>query len=228
LTQDIAVKSEPTVDQLSAAIRSAYVLAVRRFSTRQTGIASQYGAKSIPQWDGGTDAYGRVHKAPVWAKIAAFSFDNGIDPLRLIDVVFAGWNKPVAPYPTFLMTTEALSAYGKIEQIDRDAAAVFKAQTMEFTDRVDFLVDQGTPMAIAVRKVLLNRQHALSALFRYVAALQVGLPEVALVFRDEAIQRYLFNRAAIDKAWGDMIPAILVTEADSTIKAIYASQRSQN
>ena len=199
-------KSE-TTERLASAIRAIYVTAARAHIQRRTGKPSLYGAKPMPQWDGGMTPGGK-RMPSVWKAIAEFCIRNELDPFRLVDVMFRGWNQDAPPYPTTFYNTKALLAYGDPHQAIVDAQRLYQTQAREFTDRYDAMVGKhpGWTPEVVTQMILRGSAFGLSALFRYVAAMELGFKDIAREFYLEALQRYMFDQRAIDASWGNVIP----------------------
>lgn len=199
------------LEDLSKAVREAYIECRRTVETRRTGIPSFY--NSCARWDGKRTRKGdrtQVQK-PVWPKIVRFALQHGLDPVRYVqDMLFLLEAQDICPVPTQLCGPWAertyFSAFPKqhSQQMIDDA---LRAQRVALACKITDL--DGVPgwtFDRIRRYVITDPGISLSALFRYCCAVEANFTDIAKQYREPAIHQYTLHMPQYDAAWGDWIP----------------------
>lgn len=195
---------------LGDSIRAIWV-AERSAHDAKFGIRSDWGARHMPQWDGGETASGRRAK-PVWPKIAAFCLAHGIDPEVLIKLIFDDWGRSVPPPPNVAHGDYALKRYEEYRKKHnsgsaRELVAIgFESQKAQARIAIAFYASWGLPREKVWRLGILGDAQPLSVLFRYCLAKSENFEDLANEFKDKALMQYLSDVESYDVVWGDWIP----------------------
>ena len=182
-------------------VRSIWLAEYRRRSEQRTGQPSRY--TSSPRWDGGKDAMGRNHQG-IWPKVGAFVRKHKIANLPLYVRVQFDQTPGQAPYPTVLYSQQGLERYQKVH--DLPVEEIIKALSIQVVEYRSQLLSwrglyDGDQKKI-LRFVLCNDSFHLSALFRYFAAVEEELFDVAAMWHDLAEEQ--FRRApGYRDVWGE-------------------------
>jgi len=216
--------SEDAREQLAQHCRLLYVANYRRFKEQRTGTPCDYGSRPLPQWDGGSGADGRRHSR-VWPKLAQFCLERGVNPMELIRSNFRAWENagyPTPPTPVQLMTEQALARHQEDapfvrEQLEIDLWRQQSAFTSGVTLRIHF---SGYSRQSAERITIVDRSRSFTPLFRYCAAMAVGIYDLAERYRANALYEYWFDRQAYDEIWGAVIPPALKQAADQLFAGV--------
>lgn len=196
-------------------IRERYIQEVRRLqlaSGRQATFDGRPGSPTMIRYDGGTLASGRRYQA-VWPTIGRFILDHSLDVSTLFESLFTEWltsNKgDQLPHPSLLVGQENLQ---------RAASGNSRAVTMAINSLAGYDADLAREVQLmgwqyrmtptqATRVLLGDRGRTYSPLFRYVAAVEAGLSDLANTFRDGAAVEFIFHTASRRAAYGSRIPA---------------------
>lgn len=159
-----------------------------------------------PAWDGGTDRYGRKHKG-LWPKVAQFVLQHDQDPQKLVQAVFARSVGGDPPLPNMLMSDAALAA----AQWYRDAEETRVKSCIEAykeAARIFILMnsDPGSDDRVVWRRAILDPKQR-NPLVRYVLCLSMGQSDLAMHFRDDALEEYLRHQGPYETHLGKELPS---------------------
>lgn len=173
------------------------------------------------QWDTGRTGVGGKRSPPVWVKIAQFLVDNEIsDYPAFIRRVFEerGPHKP-APQPNHLYGPSALRIWkqsvSERELLIRTKQA-WEQQKKSFAmaaskhGRVFPDADEAECLKAAITRDTV----ALTPLYRYCVAVGEGLPEIAEMYEQDALNQYHLSPTLYDKVWGGWIPEQLRKQSE--------------
>jgi hypothetical protein len=202
-------------------LRSAYVARRRAIQTQQTGRPSTWGETRIPRWDGGLDPNGVRHPC-IWLSIARRCLEDGLDPFVLVALLFEGREVGEMPLPNVMLSPRMLDQYeDRAREMEGELKVALRVQNELMVGEAALLaarekIDRG----VALARVLADTTFDLSGLFRYCHAMQAGDPELSQRFLGPALTQYLFRRAIYDRAWGDLIPRTLKTQAEAILAGL--------
>lgn len=205
------MKQQPA-DPLAIELRFQYVNAYRQRVFLRTGARSDYGARSLPRWDGA-----------FWLQLAAHCREHQLTPAGLIEAVFAEWRENSPPAPSVLKSEYAIQCYNAREiRREADVRRASKIQQQQLAVEVGLVQSTHPELTelAAVRRALTSPRLDLSAFFRYVAATCAGLEDMATQHLDAAAAQYQESRAAYDAVWKELIPAELKAAADAAKEAL--------
>jgi hypothetical protein len=171
-----------------------------------------FGVSYYPRLDGGK-AGGRNY-VPFWPKVAAYCLDNKLDADDLIAATF--YNKTLhAPFANQMTSAATLQKYHHLlsTKIDVMREKLNIQQRMALAEYNRACMVHGFDRKRAWKYTLLSESVSLSPLYRYVGAKLEGLDDVADIWRAGALEQYLYSADAYDKAWGDLIPEDLRSQA---------------
>lgn len=199
-------------------VRSLYFAEARRYEQIRQGAPRSNPARNNPRFDGGLTPSGR-RIAPVWPRIVQYAAVNRIAPAILIRGVFEAWQNAMTsaapPQPTQLITSEALTAARQfLRRAISDEENRFTVQDGLFRrESILAVADYDLTPEQAATRVLCDRHQALTALYRYVRATEIGLAEVVGRYREDAIAQYLalyqvYNAAASTRITQEMRDAL--------------------
>ncbi len=199
----------------AAQIRKLFVACFRNAKLHREGVASDWGARHMPKWDGGdgdTASY-----EPIWPKVARVCLEGQMDPGAFVSSQFdrTGKGSERIPLPNILLGERAVDRYqthqaGAVERLRRALNVQMIAFSEETKSREH---ERNLSTTAAAETVLRDRTFDLSGIFRYCLAVKGKAPVAAEKFFDSAVQEYVFQRRAYDAAWGDLIPDALKTAA---------------
>lgn len=211
------------VDATAAAIRRLYFACWRMEALRREGVESAWGSKRVPMYDGGDTDSGTY--TPIWPRIARLCLAEQAEPAAFVRAQFAGRRGP-PPQPNALLGPDAVARWrASIPRAEDDARTALAVQRRTFVVEAKWrVVASGHAFddAEAGRRVLVDRNVALSGLFRHCMATRAVAPAIAAEFAGPALSQYLFQRDAYDRAWDGWIPGPLRAAAAALVKAINA------
>lgn len=191
-------------------LRTCYVVEYRRFVNRYQGYdPADYGRRSMPVWDGGTDDSGKTHQA-VWPRLAHFALSNRVSPFELTRAVFHGWgNHQSPPTPRQLMSEKSLALVGifranKARAIEVSVIAARSALAAELSAALRSAPPERSRAQVAV-SVIMDRSQA-PVLVKYCAAIACGVAELAWQLRHQAALEYLAYPEEWARALGEYLP----------------------
>lgn len=195
-------------DMFCARIREIYCI----FRRQKPGCET-YGAKPIPQWDGGEASDGRKCQN-IWPKVAHAILSCEADPLDYIGAQFALFPAGRVPQPNQLYGDKAV---GRWRQRSHDAGESIERKITADLRRlksyiVPFVRNLGWTRERAVRKAIQSRDSGISPLTKYCVANHEGLPTTSEL-RDAALSQYVFHLSHYDRVLGQQIPVELKEEA---------------
>jgi len=208
------VSVQETLAELARNVREIWIAEKRQYQQSQSGQPSTW--VPGPQLDGGCSASGRV-TTPVWPKLAKFIFENGLHPVFFIRAQFhqCGGRPPLNPL--MLTNDKAVQRYKHFVASKADIKDLVVARDTQMRaarDAVELNKRFYGPTNIDIyRDVILDNNVDITALFRYVLALQCKQQDLANLWHDAALKQYLYEQDAYDLAWGQMVPAQLKQEA---------------
>jgi len=197
---------EAILARTAALVREAYITHYRMVCQRP-----DYGKYGCGTWDGGEDAYG-VRRPPVWEKIAEFILEHGVDPMQFVRSQFVCGNTRAAPRPNTLYSPEALARYKKYTP-DAEVRARRKLETgaRSVVGQAEMIVetlgwDRRAAMLNALQDTLTVQA---SPLVRFCLAAREGFEDLKQALRRDALMEYVCETDALDRTWGELIPAEL-------------------
>lgn len=177
----------------------------------------KYGEARIPQWDGGADRTGAVHR-PVWPVAADFMLTQGYDPISYIHAMFVNRRGQHDPTPTHIRTPAVEEAYRHyLQHVQEDLTSAWDRACTAVAGRVNMLrasYPDETDARIYATAVS-DSQLDLSPLYRFCASSMLQDPALVAHYHDNALVQYAFQKAEYDRAWAEHIPASLRAEADT-------------
>lgn len=198
--------SEEPADKLADQLRRLYYR-VRREHLLRSGCPEELlPPEGHPAWDGGVDPYGKKYK-PVWPKLAKFVLTNNLDPQKLVQAVFAKTVGGDPPLPNMLMSDAALAAVYWYKDAEKTRvksdieASKEEARTFIFMNAVP-----GGSAEKVWRNAILDPKQR-NPLIRYVLSLSANQPDLALYFRQLALEEYLRHVEPYDEYLGQELPA---------------------
>jgi hypothetical protein len=221
--------SPGSLQNLADLIRSTWIRERRAHEEQLTGKDSRYAQGGyLPRYDGGEDGGGRTHK-PFWPKAAQYSVMHNLNPRRWIrfalETFQAQGRRDTRRFATpntliseslrkkYELYIQELPERFRTELDSQSSTAMLRFRQRARSASLGYTEDQ------ALRSVLLDLSLPLSALFRYSAAEEGGLSDVAERFFESALMQYYFERTLYDDAWAGYIP-------DSLRRAAVAAQQS--
>ena len=205
-----------SLQNLAYLIRTIWIRERRRYEEQLIGKPSRYAhADHLPRYDGGEDGAGRTHK-PFWPKAARYSVTYSLNPRRWVRFALETFqaqgrrDRRRFATPHTLISKSLRQKYEsyiqelperfRTELDSQSSTAMLRFRHRARSTSLGYTKDQ------ALRSVLLDLSLPLSALFRYSAAEEGGLPDVASRFFEPALMQYFFERALYDAAWAGYIP----------------------
>jgi hypothetical protein len=197
---------------VASEVRIAYINAYRNHYLVHKGVATRFGEKLIPRWDGGVGADGRKY-SPIWYPIAQIVIKHQVTPEDLVHAAFSTWSDSEPPWPNRLMAEEVIRQAVTISGAE-DVGLFLENQRVTWAMEVSRLKrHDGMEQEAAARNAIRNRSLELSPVFRYCMATAAGDEETAGLFAEAAFRQYVYRRNAYDQAWGELIPQALRTRA---------------
>jgi hypothetical protein len=210
---------EAMIAVMARMIRRLFVGCYRAGKMAREGVASEWGARHIPHWDGGDTEHG--YRKPVWPRIAALCLDELMEPAVFVQAQFERAGEDL-PYPDHLLRESARLNY---RTHVKEAAA--RLRELLVIERRNFrhearwrALDRGMDPNEAARSALRDTTFDVSPLFRYSTAAGCGDAETAALFYEAALQQYAFQRDVYDAEWRDAIDDRLRAGADAFLAAI--------
>lgn len=191
---------------LSDILRKTWIEEKRLSLTMSTGKPSFY--RPGPALDGGIDAAGKNHK-PVWPKLATFVTKASVNPMLFVRAQFyLNMRPPMSP--NMIMNDVAISRYRDYLSYEKDFQSLKVAKDCQIRaahDAIELNKKIYGPNSIDVyRDIILDPNISISALFRYMLALECGDQKLAKQWFDEAYKQYIYNKQGYDSVWNDLIP----------------------
>lgn len=196
-------------------LRAAWILAVRNHVQRQTGEQCKY--NSNIRWDGGLCRETRRNYQPVWPKLVAAAKSEGLDPIRLVGVLFAAWSNPQSPNsPKLILSTENIARYHKhLRNKEQKAGLTLKTDEAIYRSAV-WSANQTIPDPdAAVRFVLNDLSRKMSPLFRYSVAVMRNMTDVATKWRSLAMDQMAQAPEGYLETWSKIIPQDITAAASA-------------
>ena len=191
---------------LAETVRAIYV-GCRREMTGDL----DYGTRPMPQWDGGTDAFGRI-TAAIWPKVAQRLITLGADPVEYIRAQFWAKRDGRTVTPTYLLGPQAATRWEEYrDKARRDVKSQLLAECTSVQVAFVTLVSAaGWPADEAMTFALQDTIKVQAGpLCRYCLAVAAGLPEAAARHRERAVLQYVFQQRLYDEIWSDFVPESL-------------------
>lgn len=197
-------------------IRALYVTYYQRWAASRVGVPPVW--PTTPRWDGGSYK-GRRYDS-VWQKAAMFLQTQPVNIAGFIEYCVYYFSPRSRPYPTYLCSTRAVSAFNVRRQrladyVESDARRELQAANQALGMRLGEFRDmaaEGHPvpdLSSQYRIVLEDVSTQLCPLFRYCMANSLGLHDLADRCLSSALLQYLPSSRVYDKVWQAVIPEIL-------------------
>lgn len=205
--------NEPLMKQASD-LRAAWILAVRSHVQRQNG-GEPCSYNSNLKWDGGLCRATRRNYKPVWPKLVLQARSEGLDPIRLVTVLFAAWGTGPSPNtPNLMLSPENVARYHRhlrnTENRIRIRLGTDESIYLSAVRSVNFVI--ADPDA-AARFVLNDLGRKLSPLFRYSIATMKNMADVADRWRALAMDQLAQAPESYLEAWSNIIPQDITAAA---------------
>lgn len=196
----------PKLDPDSERLRAAWIHAVRDLASDRTGRASNYTPGAL--WDGGKDAVtGRMFKQAIWPRIVVRARERGLDPLALVAALFSSRSVSATPTPNDLIReTNVARAVRECHKDGDQVAAALRTEEAIYRSALWSAGLVQPDKTAAARFVLNDTGRSLSPLFRYCAAVLVGLPDTAAQWYEAARQQYLRGEPIYRERWAGILP----------------------
>jgi hypothetical protein len=190
----------------AAALREAWIAGVRAHVSRQTGRPCYYNSK--PSFDGGFCRESRRTYKPVWPKLVERARREGLDPIRLVTVLFAAWGTSESPRPTHdLFTAQNIARYtNHVRNMEYRTRLAFNTEQTIYKSAVHAATQTIPDPDEAVRFVLNDASRRITPLFRYSIAVIKNLTDVADRWRDLATHQAAQAPEGYLAAWANIIP----------------------
>ncbi len=217
---DPIVPSEERVntsgDRLASELRTTWILAVRNHVQRQTGEPCTYNSK--PMWDGGLCPITRRKYQPVWPKLVREATQKGLDPLRLVTVLFASIGTGPSPKPHDITCATNVARYHTyVRTAGKRAESALRTEEAVYRSAV-WSVGQTVPDPLAaIRFVLNDLGRSLSPLFRYSVATMKGMTDIADRWRTLATDQVGTAPEGYLNAWAPLIPQDITAVAKAAV-----------
>lgn len=205
------------IDNLAKMVRELFCSMVRDFTT-----SSDYGSDKMPNWDGGTDKWGKKHR-PVWPRLAKHILKIQASPVAYLKAQFNFASPGRPPAPNTLMNDRAVARYNNyISDVNELLTRDLKFDVRSVKTRAT-LLQHGLKwdFARAMRDALQTHESVYaSGLTRYCMAMEYEFADLARAFYDEALIQYLFQKQFYDAAWAGCIPEPLQQHATSLLEKL--------
>lgn len=222
-----------SVQNLANLIRTIWIKERRRREEQLTGKPSRYALNdSLPRFDGGEDSAGRTHQN-FWPRAASYCVAHGLNPQRWARFALSSFQATHSKSdrrrfadPFVLVSDTVREGY---DDYSKELPERFRAELdsqsttamLRFRQRAR-CKELGYTRDESLTSVLLDLSLPLSALFRYSAAQDGGLPDVATHFFDAALSQYFFEKELYDDVWAEYVPTEMKQAADAAKKAFTA------
>jgi hypothetical protein len=203
------------LDELAERIRMLYWAAHNRFMEATQGVCMGRRCRTMPQWDGGTDARGVCHK-PIWPKIALRLLHDDIPPEKAIAALFDAVVGAQPPFPNQLLS-DNLTAKLKRQPGHQLTQVRYRFQAEQTAVKLELGIlrrNSSLDDRLIQRMVLVSRSVPLSPLFRFIMALQTGNRDLATDYESAAFFQYLGHRSQYDEIYGTNLPGEFRSKAD--------------
>jgi hypothetical protein len=171
----------------------------------------------MPQWDGGADRAGSVHR-PVWPIAADFLLARGYDPISYVHAMFVHRRGQVTPVPTHIRSASVEEAYKHyLTHVQDDLTTAWDRFCVAVDGRVRML-RASSPEETETRMyatAISDRQLDLSCLYRYCASVVLNDHQLASHYYEPALMQYAFQKPEYDMAWGMKIPHAMRQAAET-------------
>jgi hypothetical protein len=203
-----------TLAELGKTLRELWIEEKRKYAQSQGGNQTKY--KPGPRLDGGCDSVGRSFK-PIWPRLAKFVLDYKLDPVAFVRSQFESCKGRPPVSPQMLTSSMALQRYRHYTannvnivelQLARDIQIRSARDAIELNKRL-----YGPTSLDVYRDVILDVNVAITALFRYMLAIECNIPELAQRWYEQALKQYMYEQDAYDLVWGPLIPQDLKLRA---------------
>ena len=177
----------------------------------------KYGETRLPQWDGGADRGGTVHR-PVWPHAADFLLDRQYDPISYVHIMFVNRRGQLVPTPTQIRSPGVEEAYKHyLTHIQDDLIHAWDRYCVAVAGRARMLaaLSPGETEERIYTTAICDRQLDLSPLYRYCASVVLNDQPLAAHYHDSALIQYAFQKAEYDLAWDQHIPHAMREEAET-------------
>lgn len=197
------------------ALRAVWIAAVRNHVQKQHGTPCSYNSKV--RWDGGFCRDTRRTYKPVWPKLVAKARSEGLDPLRLVSVLFAAWGTGPSPNsPELILSPENINRYyAQTRNTEQRVGIALKTDEAIYRSAVWSANLTIPDPEAAVRFVLNDLSRKMSPLFRYSVAAMKNMPDVAEKWHDLAHDQLLSAPDVYLAAWGRIIPKDITAAAQA-------------
>lgn len=194
-------------------LRTAWILAVRNHVQKQTKQPCTYNSKV--SLDGGFCRDSRRTYKPVWPKLVAAAKQEGLDPLRLVAVLFASLTTGPSPRrPSEILSPANIVRYHELVRTSKNrTAAALRTEEAVYSSAVWSASQMFPDPRMAVRFVLNDMSRQLSPLFRYSVARTHDMTDVAERWRELATRQATESPEGYLDAWGPIIPQDIIAAA---------------
>lgn len=197
-------------------LRTAWILAVREHVQRQTNEPCTYNSKIC--WDGGYCRDTRRTYKPVWPKLVLKARSEGLDPVRLVAVLFAAWGTGPSPRPHDIVSPANVARYHThVRLIGQRARIALGTEEVIYKSAV-WSASQAIPdPEAAVRFALNDMSRKMTPLFRYSIATMKNMADVADRWRDLARDQICRAPEGYLAAWSLIIPQDVAAAAKAAV-----------
>lgn len=199
-------QEDDSLARQAAALREAWIAGVRAHVSRQTGRPCYYNSK--PSFDGGFCRESRRTYKPIWPKLVERARREGLDPVRLVAVLFASWGVSESPRPTHdLFTAQNIARYtSHVRNAEHRTRLAYNTEQTIYKSAV-YAATQSIPDPdAAVRFVLNDASRRITPLFRYSIAVMKNMTDVADRWRDLAMSQAAQAPEGYLVEWSNIIP----------------------
>lgn len=206
-----ALSAAVLLDRRSKFVRDEYI----RYRTVLAGGAPY---QPGPQWDGfrRRGPSGKVTvRAAVWPVIAELTIRQDINPRRLIHTCGMKHVRTLLrpAYPNWYLSQMALDWYFAVQRTEEDdVRAELANNKLLFRTEIDYRMQfYQWPFRVAAQAVVLAAPEvvALTNLFRYCLAVDLGMEAAAKEFEASALFCYSMMPRSYDLVWEELVPAPL-------------------